>query len=378
MFNNSKFNRFRDPKRIADDDDDSEDDDKLEEMDSRHHKFKSNGKPFECLYLEFDSKNHLGNYHRIRDCLETCFNIKYESCGFHYWYELHIEQHGSELEYGWFALWTNWIYHPEYVNTCECKTGYYPVNGTVFEGGCDSLENLEATTVWPETTFHTTIEPPLLTESTPPGSATPSASKPPEDEGKPESAPVPASEPPCPSDISDLCREICDQYCLSGFYCPNGKLENCNNRCMSETFMFSTEYELTSFICPAAEPTTDAYSTSAIFTTSTEAGATTTTQEMTTTSITTACDNFRTFDCPDHSKCAALEIEKGYTCICDEGRGLIDKTVVYKRTICFAIFTELVVYGSLLKVTLCQITFVRGTILKLIPVQIISEITSTR
>ena len=156
-------------------------------------------------------------------------------------------------------------------------------------------------------------------------STQPSAIKPPQDDEKPESAPVASPEPeptqPCPSDMSDLCTEICYQYCFSGFYCPNGKLENCNNRCMSETFMFSTEYELTSFICPADEPTTDVYSTSALFTTSTEVVTTTTTQEMTTTSITTACDDFRTYDCPDHSKCAALESGKGYTCICDEGQG---------------------------------------------------------
>ena len=329
--NISKFNRFRDPRRVADNDD-NEDDDKTEEMDTRHHKFESNGKPVECLYLKFDSKNMLGNYHRIRDCLETCFNINYKSCGFDELYEKHINTPSHISPSSWFSVWTNWIYHPEYVNTCECKNGYFPVNGTVFEDGCDSLENLEATTVWPETTFHTTIEPPLPTEP-PLSSSTPAASRPPLDDEKPESVPVPAPEPgptaPCPSDMSDLCREICDQYCLSGFYCPNGKYENCKNRCMSETFMFSTEYELTSSMCPVAEPTTDVYSTSAIFTTSTEAGPTTTTQEMTTTSITTACDNFRTYDCPDHSKCAALESGKGYTCICDEGQGFRDYTIPY-------------------------------------------------
>ena len=316
--NSSKYKRIKDPNNPREIVEDENED----EMDLRHHKDEKNGKPVECLYLEFDSKNILGNYHRIRDCLETCFNINYKSCGFDQVYQNHM----NNPDHSWFAVWTNWIYHPEYVNTCKCKNGYFPVDGTVFEDGCDSLENLEASTVWPSTTFLTTIEPPLPTEPSLPSSTLP-ASRPPQDDEKPESAPVAAPEPgptaPCPSDMSDLCREICDQYCLNGFYCPNGKLENCNNRCMSETFMFSTEYELTSFICPAAEPTTDAYSTSAVFTTSTEAWPTTTTQQMTTTSITTACDDFRTYDCPDHSKCAALESGKGYTCICDEGQGFI-------------------------------------------------------
>ena len=54
-----------------------------------------------------------------------------------------------------------------------------------------------------------------------------------------------------------------------------------------------------------------------IFTTSTDAKSSTTTQEITT--MNTACDDVRIFDCPDHSKCAAIENGKGYTCICDKG-----------------------------------------------------------
>ena len=46
-------------------------------------------------------------------------------------------------------------------------------------------------------------------------------------------------------------------------------------------------------------------------TTTTTGQETTTTQEMTTTAITTACDDFRTFECPENSFCVPFESGQG-------------------------------------------------------------------
>ena len=192
----------------------------------------------------------------------------------------------------------------------------------------------DETTVWPEITFHTTIEPPELGSngfgSNPAQNGGKPGDKPDSDEPMAtESAPEQEfTSPTIPSsfDIPDLCGKICDQYCQEDWDCsydnfnwaPGGKLDNCNTRCQSDAFMFSTGNELSSLICPI-EPTTASLTAPGIFTTLTDAKATTTTQDITTMSMANACDDSRTFDCPDHSKCAAIENGRGYTCICDKG-----------------------------------------------------------
>ena len=157
-----------------------------------------------------------------------------------------------------------------------------------------------------------------------------------------ESAPEQGfTSPTIPSsfDIPDLCGKICDQYCQEDWDCsydnfnwaPGGKLDNCHTRCQSDAFMFSTGNELSSLICPI-EPTTASLTAPGIFTTLTDAKATTTTQDITTMPMANACDDLRTFDCPDHSKCAAIENGKGYTCICDKGYSIQNEIRFTKKS----------------------------------------------